>query len=117
MNRTTNQIFKKIYKYGVIGYDSFESTIPNKTAFKQSIDILIQEKLIDIRDNYIELTVDGYDYYFNKRKSFFINLLKIIIVPLLITVISSYITAKIIKSGDTINNNYYLCEDNYDVTK
>ena len=117
MNRTTKAIFKFLYKHPTgISLRILYNKFPNKTAVDQSYQILIEKKLIVNRNGLIELTVDGYDYYYNIRKNLFLNIFKTAVIPLLITIISSYITAKIIK-GENTTNNYYICEENYNVDK
>lgn len=100
LNRTTNEIFKFIHKTGVSSLSILYNEFPNKNVVDESYNLLINDKLIVNRDGSIELTVDGYDYFYNQRKRFFMNILKIIIVPIIIAVISTLLTNLI-----TISNN------------
>jgi len=101
LNRTTYKIFKFIYKNPVgISLKVLYQVFPNKTAVDESCLILEDNNLVKNRDNFIELTTSGYDYYYEKRKNFILNIFRILINPILIAVVSSLITAKIISTTD-----------------
>lgn len=104
MDRTTNKIFKFIHRNPVgLSLNTLYTNFPNRTAVDESYKILTQKKLIDNRNGSIELTVVGYDYYYNQRKTLILKLLKTLISPIIIAVISSIITAKLVSSPNDCN--------------
>ncbi len=102
MNRTTYKIFKFIYKNQTSSLHDLYKVFSNKAIVDESYDILKKEKLITNHNGTIQLTITGCDYFFYKRKRFFMNILKIIIVPVTIAVISTLITNLITTSNDKI---------------
>lgn len=101
LNRTTNKIFKFIHKHPVgINLQHLYAEFPNKTAVYESYKFLVDNKLITQRDGHIELTLDGYDYYYNIRKAHLINIASKFVIPIIIAILSSIITAKFISSTE-----------------
>lgn len=97
MNRTTKKIFKFIYDNpsGMclsVLYKEFS----NHAVVYECCKILIKNKLIVNRNGSIELTSDGYDYYYNCRKELLLKILKTLISPIVVAVVASLITAKIV---------------------
>lgn len=97
MDRTTKEIFKFIYNHPV-GYNlnHLYDIFPNSSAVNESYSILQKEKLITFRDGYITLTLKGYDFYYNRRKEILFKILKTLISPIVVAVIASLITAKVV---------------------
>ena len=112
MNRTTTKIFKFIHKTGISSLPILYKEFPNKNVVDESFKLLLNDKLITNRNGFIELTVDGYDYFFNQRKQFFMNILKIIIVPITLAVISALITNLISTSNNKSCNCTCQCCQN-----
>lgn len=100
MNRTTNKIFKFIHKSGISSLSILYKEFPNKHVVDESYNLLIKDKLIINRNGTIELTVDGYDYYYKKRKEFILKIFKTLISPIVVAVITSLITAKLVSSAN-----------------
>ncbi len=106
MNRTTNQIFKFIHKHPVgLNKRILETQFANKTALDESILLLIQNNLIAYRNGFIELTVTGYDYYYNRNKERLFKILKLFISPIIVGIVTSIVTAKLVSSSNNCNCN------------
>lgn len=104
MNRTTHKIFKFIYKNPVgISTKTLYNVFPNKTIVDEICSNLIEDKFFIKNGEFIELTARGYDYYYEKRKNFILNIFRILINPILVAVISSFITARIVSSNNNCN--------------
>lgn len=103
MNRTTNKIFKFIHKNGVSSLSILYKEFPNKNVVDESYNLLIKDKLIISRNGSIELTVDGYDYYYKKHKELILKIFKILISPIVVAVIASLITAKVVSPNNKCN--------------
>lgn len=106
MDRTTNEIFKFIHKIPVgMSLAVLYKEFPNKTAVDESYKILISQGLIVNRDGNIELTVTGYDYYYNRNKECFLKILKTLISPIVVGVITSIVTARLVSLPNDCNCN------------
>lgn len=104
MDRITKKIFKFIYNHPVgLNINHLCNIFPNSSAVNESYSILEKEKLITFRDGYIALTVKGYDFYYNRRKELLLKILKILISPIVVGVVTAIVTAKLVSLPDNCN--------------
>lgn len=101
MNRSTKKIFKFIYNNpSGMSLSVLYKEFPNHTIVTECYKSLIKQELIANHNGSIELTSDGYDYYHNLWKNRIINILTKFIIPILIAILSSVITARFISSTE-----------------
>lgn len=95
MDRTTKKVFKCIYNNKNIKCKAdLQKKFPNipNHLINQACDTLYNEQLIKWSPDGMHLTNKSSDYFYNKRVNFVKYILKSIIVPTIVSVITSLVT-------------------------
>lgn len=106
LDRTTKKFFKYIYKNPKnqsVSNLKKHFPVESTTAFYESYKLLLQEQLIANYEGSIQLTIKGKDYYHDLWINRFKWLLSLIVIPILV----SYITTKLTVNDDQCSNDTY----------